>query len=80
MLRDELITGLGTSIPKSLNSTSLKAFSVGMVGFRRLHKGGDHQQCLSEMQTSQTARGNRFCTCTKQVASGVKDLCGAISS
>lgn len=80
MLRDELIGGLGTLLPKSLSSTTLKAFSVGMVGFRWLHKGDDQHQCQSEMQTSQRARGKEFCTCTKQVAYGVKDLYGAISS
>lgn len=45
-----------------------------------MHKGDHHHQCLSEMQTSQRARGKELCTCTKQVAYGAKDVYAAISS
>lgn len=45
MLRDELIAGLGTLLPKRLSSAVLKAFLVVMVSFRYLHKeDGQHER------------------------------------
>lgn len=80
MLRDELIAGLETLLPKRLSSAVLKAFLVVMVSFRYLHKADGQHERLNKMQSSQRARSKGFCTCTKQEAYGVKDLYGAISS